>query len=72
MGQGFRRESDFRWDEFVGLPVADKIRKCHEMATEAQDLSARADHNTREVYIALARQWSTLANEIQNSEHVSV
>ena len=68
MGQGTRRESDFRWNEFVDLPVADQIRKCHAMATEAKDLATRADHDARKVYLVIARQWSTLANEIQNSE----
>jgi len=68
MGQGTRRETDFRWNEFVGLPVADQISKCHAMATEAKDLAAFAGHDSREVYLTLARQWSALANEIQNSE----
>ena len=68
MGQGTTRETDFRWKEFVVLPVVDQIRKCHAMATEAKDLAALAGHDTREVYQTLAQQWSTLADEIQNSE----
>jgi hypothetical protein len=66
-----RRECDFRWKDFVGLPVADQIRKCHEMATEANDLAAVAGYDTREVYLTLAQQWSNLAREIQNSEQAA-
>jgi len=68
MGHGTARETDFRWNEFVALSITDQIRKCHAMATEAKDLAAVAGHDTREVYLTLAQQWSTLAKEIQNSE----
>jgi hypothetical protein len=71
MGHGTRRETDFRWNEFVALPVADQARKCHEMATEATDLAALAGYDTREVYLTLAQQWSTLAKEIQEGERAT-
>ncbi len=71
MGPGVTRESDFRWDEFVGLPIADQIRKCQAMATEAKDLAALADRDIGDVYMVLARQWSALATEIETSEPIS-
>ena len=69
--QDTKRESDFRWNEFVVLPVADQIRKCQAMAAEAKDLADLARYDTRDVYLTLAQQWSTLASEIQNSDNAT-
>jgi hypothetical protein len=67
MGRALTAESDFQWDEFVGLSIKDRIRKCHAMAMEAKDLAALADRDMRKTYLDIAHQWSVLADEMQRS-----
>jgi hypothetical protein len=45
---------------------ADRITRCRLMATEALTLAGRDQTSTRKFYLNVAKQWTELANEIQN------
>ena len=71
MGDTLKAESAFQCEVFVEMPIEDRIRTCRAMALEAKELAARSEHDLREVYSDLARQWSTLADEMLCSHKLS-
>ena len=42
-----------------------QIAKCREMAMEAERLAAGATGATRQSFMALAKQWTVLANDME-------
>jgi hypothetical protein len=42
-----------------------QIAKCREMAVEAERLAVNSTGATRQSFITLAKQWSVLANEME-------
>ena len=64
MGRLLSAECDFGTDEFLRLPIMDRIQKCHAMAEDAKRLAAVADSEMRDPYIDLAQQWLALADEM--------
>jgi hypothetical protein len=71
VGQALGVESDFRCDEFIGLPIKDQVRKCRVMALEAKGWAASAKPAIRDAYMDVARQWAALADEMQHHQRLS-
>jgi hypothetical protein len=55
----------FAADEWVTLSVEERIRRCRLMATEAYSLAATERIHISEAYNDLAKQWESLANEME-------
>ena len=53
--------------EFLDLSPEELIAKCREYRAEAERLAATASSEMREVYIDLVREWSTLADDVENA-----
>ena len=51
---------------FINLSRGQRIAKCREMANEAERLADGKSSEVRASYLDLARQWSTLADEMQS------
>ena len=56
---------DFRGDEFMRMPIEDRVRQCRAFAAEARHLATLAERNLRGEYLDLAGHWSELADELQ-------
>jgi hypothetical protein len=52
--------------EFLGLSSEELLAKCREYRAEAESLASTASSEMRRGYIQLVKQWSALADEIQN------
>jgi hypothetical protein len=52
--------------EFLGLTPKECVVKCRKSVAEAQRSAATASGEARTAYLNLARQWSILADEIEN------
>jgi hypothetical protein len=52
--------------EFLGLSSEEILAKCREFRAEAESLASTASSEMRRGYIHLVRQWSLLADDIQN------
>ena len=50
----------------LGLVPKERVAKCRKLAAEAEHSAATASSEARKDYINLARQWSILADEIEN------
>ena len=61
-------EHRFEADEWSRLTPDERVRRCHLMAAEAQQLSKSANGGMQTLYLGLARQWLDLADEIKRSE----
>jgi hypothetical protein len=58
-------EPNFKAEDFSRLMPSERVTWCRQMASEAEQLAQAADARVRTAYIELARQWSTLADEIE-------
>jgi hypothetical protein len=58
-------EPNFKADEFSRLSPAERVSWCRQMAEEAERLAEAASPRVRNAYVELARQWTSLADEIQ-------
>ena len=58
-------EPNFKAEEFSGLSSSERVAWCRQMATEAEHLAQSASPRVRAAYIDLARQWTSLADEIE-------
>ena len=56
---------DFHADQFVRMPIEDRICQCRALAAEAKHLAAVAERDLRGDYLDLAQHWSELADELQ-------
>ena len=57
---------EFEVGGVVNLSREERIAKCREMANEAERLAAGKSSEVRASYLDLAKQWSDLANEMEN------
>ena len=58
-------EPNFKAEEFSRLSHSERVAWCRQMAAEAERLAQAASPRVRAAYIDLARQWSSLAEEIE-------
>ena len=58
-------EYRFQADEWRGLSLAERVRRCRTFAAEAQDLANHAPAYSKHLYEKIAQQWATLAAEIE-------
>ena len=58
--------AEFDAEGFINLSRDERIAKCRQMATEAERLAAGKRSEMRASYLDLAKQWSDLANEMEN------
>ena len=58
-------EPNFRADEFTKLTPSERVKWCRQMAAEAESLAEAASPRVRSAYVELARQWTSLADEIE-------
>ena len=58
-------EPNFRADEFTKLTPSERVKWCRQMASEAEQLAKAASPRVRSAYVELARQWTSLADEIE-------
>jgi hypothetical protein len=57
---------DFDGAVFMNLSRDERIAKCRQMATEANQLATGKSAEMRASYLDLARQWSDLADEMES------
>ena len=58
-------EPNFKADDFSRLTSSERARWCRQMAAEADRLAEAASPRVRSAYLELAKQWNTLAEEIE-------
>jgi hypothetical protein len=58
-------EPNFKADEFSRLTPLERVRWCRQMAVEATRLAQEAGPRVRTAYTELAKQWTSLADEIE-------
>lgn len=56
---------DFNAAEFLALTPAEQVRKCRQLAQEAEKLAASGADELRGSFTDIARHWSRLADEIE-------
>ncbi|MGH7484409.1 MAG: hypothetical protein ACREMY_02245 [bacterium] len=64
-GSARTMEPNFKADEFSRLTPSERVNWCRQMAAEAERLAEAASPRVRTAYVELARQWSSLADEIE-------
>ena len=58
---------DFDADEFLKLPIAERVRLCRALTERARALSKAVQPNHRTAYAEIAKQWAELADEMERS-----
>jgi hypothetical protein len=58
----------FAADEWEGLTIAERIRRCTILAEEAQKLAETASASMRVHYLKFAEQWLELAHEMARDD----
>ena len=61
-------ELEFDAESWYEMPSAERVRRCMLFAHEANQQALNAAPDVRETYVELARQWLTLAAEIQKNQ----
>ena len=57
----------FNADEWAQPSAKEQVRRSHLMAEEARKLSLRAPPILKKRYVSLAKEWETLATEIEDA-----
>jgi hypothetical protein len=60
-------EIEFNAEEFLRLPLEERIRLCRRLAEHAQALGEQASPKYRDYYAEIAKQWQILADEMQQA-----
>ena len=58
---------EFNAEEFLKLPVRQRVKLCRTMAEHANALAQNASAKYRAYYLEIAKQWLTLADEMEQS-----
>lgn len=58
-------EPNFKAEEFSLLTPPERVVWCRQMAAEAERLGKTASSRVRIAYLDLAKQWNSLADEIE-------
>jgi hypothetical protein len=57
----------FDAEQFLALPVKDRVRLCRQLAARAQELADAAESEASLAYLEIAKQWLTLAGEMERA-----
>ena len=57
--------TEFKAEEWVRLPAAQRVKQCRDMAEEVRALGAGAAGEAKRACIELALNWDRLADEIE-------
>ena len=63
--------ADFSPERFWTLSPDERVQTCRQMALLADQLAANAGDAARADYLAIARQWRELADEMETLIHAS-
>jgi hypothetical protein len=63
-------EEEFNAEEFLRLPVKERVKLCRRLAGQAQSFADKASPKYRGYYVEIAKQWQTLADEMEQSLRV--
>jgi hypothetical protein len=58
-------EDDFNVDDFMAMPPRERVRICIKLAERAQALADAAEPHFQRNYLKIAKEWITLADEMQ-------
>ncbi|HYM18554.1 MAG TPA: hypothetical protein VEU06_08330 [Micropepsaceae bacterium] len=58
---------EFKAEEFLKLPVGQRVKLCRTMTEHANALAQKASPKYRAYYLEIAKQWLTLADEMERS-----
>jgi uncharacterized membrane-anchored protein len=62
--------ADFSPERFWALSPEERAQRCRQMALLSEQLAATAGDGARADYLAIARQWRELADEMESLIHV--
>ena len=62
-----RDDLNFNADEFLKLPISDRVRLCWRLAQRAQELAEKAEPSFRAAYADIAKKWREIADEVEKS-----
>ena len=57
---------DFDVEEFVRLPLKERIELCRRLAARAEKLADAAEEQHKPVYREIARQWRALTSDMED------
>ena len=57
----------FNANDFLRLSIAERIRKCQELAAESEWLASTATADLCDIYLDVALHWRALATELDRS-----
>jgi len=60
---------DFNAEEFLKLPLKERVKLCRALGERANTLAAKASPKYRVYYAEIAKQWLILADEMEQSAH---
>jgi hypothetical protein len=63
--------ADFSPERFWALSPEERVQRCRQMALVADQLAANAGDTVRADYLAIARQWRDLADEMESLIHAA-
>ena len=55
---------DFDIEEFVRLPLKERVELCQRLAARAEKMAAAAEEQHKSIYRKIAKQWLALASDI--------
>jgi hypothetical protein len=62
-------EEEFNAEAFLKLPAKERVKLCRRLGERAQALAAQASPKYRGYYSEIAKQWQTLADEMEQAAH---
>lgn len=63
-------ELNFEANEFLKLPVGERIRRCRLLAKRATALAAGSTGDHRDAYAEIAKQWLRLADDMEHTDNI--
>jgi hypothetical protein len=60
-------DEEFNAEAFLKLPVKERVKLCRRLAERAEALAAQASPKYRGYYAEIAKQWQTLAEEMDQA-----
>ena len=63
--------ADFSPERFWALSAEERVQRCRQMALLADQLASNAGDGARADYLAIARHWRELADEMESVSHAS-
>jgi hypothetical protein len=60
-------EAEFNAEAFLKLPVKERVKLCRRLSERAQAFAAQASPKYRGYYAEIAKQWQTLADEMEQA-----